>query len=189
MTLRVPRAELPGEMREAMVKQFGASPEPVEVLFNHPDVAVANLEFAAKAASWRAVDASLKSFAHMAVAALVGCSWCLDVGYFQARNEDLDLAKASQVPRWRDSDVFSPLEREVMAYAEAMSVTPAAVTDAQAASLLAQLGSAGLVELTAFVGFVNLSTRANTAHGVTSQGFSESCEIPLAGRAEAAGRA
>ncbi|WBB60271.1 carboxymuconolactone decarboxylase family protein [Streptomyces sp. WMMC500] len=189
MTVRVPKAELPGEVQEAMVRQFGEVPEPVEVLFNHPDLAAANLEFAAKVASWKAVDASLKSYAHMAVAALVGCSWCLDVGYFQAQHEDLDLAKASQVPRWRESDVFSPLEREVMAYAEAMSVTPTTVTDEQAASLLRQLGTAGVVELTVFVAFVNLSTRANTAHGVTSQGFSESCEIPLAGRPAAVGRA
>ena len=39
---------------------------------------------AAKVGAWDAADASLKSFAHMAVAAQVGCSWCLDVGYFQA---------------------------------------------------------------------------------------------------------
>lgn len=189
MTVRVPKTELPDEWKETSAAQFGEVPEPVEVLFNHPELAAANLEFSAEAASWRAVDASLKSFAHMAVAALVGCSWCLDAGYFQAQNDDLDLAKASQVPRWRDSDVFSPLEREVLAYAEAMSVTPTTVTDEQAASLLRQLGPAGVVELTTFVAYANMSTRANTAHGITSQGFSESCAIPLAGRPEAAGRA
>jgi hypothetical protein len=47
----------------------------------------------------------------MAVAAQVGCSWCLNINYFQAQNQNLDLAKASQVPRWRESDVFTPLER------------------------------------------------------------------------------
>ncbi|MHA4817946.1 carboxymuconolactone decarboxylase family protein [Streptomyces aculeolatus] len=189
MTVRVPKAELPRELEEAMAARFGGVPEPVEVLFNHPALAAANQEFSAKVASWHAVDASLKSFAHMAVAALVGCSWCLDVGYYQAQQEDLDMAKAGQVPRWRDSEVFSPLEREVMAYAEAMSVTPTAVTDEQSASLLAQLGPAGLVELTVFVAYANMSTRANTAHGITSQGFSESCDVPPAVRPEAAGRA
>ena len=43
----------------------------------------------------------------MAVAALVGCSWCLDFGYFHAHNEGLDEAKASEVPRWRESTVFT----------------------------------------------------------------------------------
>ncbi len=57
----------------------------------------------------------------MAVAGLVGCSWCLDLGYFQAHNEGLDLTKAREVPRWRESDVFTPLERDVLEYAEAMT--------------------------------------------------------------------
>jgi hypothetical protein len=33
------------------------------------------------------------------------------------------------VPRWRDSDVFTPLERDVLEYAEAMTNTPATVTN------------------------------------------------------------
>ena len=46
-----------------------------------------------------------------------------------AHNEGLDEAKAREVPRWRESDVFTPLERDVMEYAEAMSQTPPTVTD------------------------------------------------------------
>ena len=81
-------------------------------------------------------DENLKSFAHMAVASLVGCSFCLDLGYFMAHNEGLDVAKAREVPRWRESDVFTPLERDVMEYAEAMSHTPPTVTDELSARLL-----------------------------------------------------
>jgi alkylhydroperoxidase family enzyme len=180
MALRVSKAELPAELRENMIKQLGAVPENVEVLWHSPGVAQDNLEFGGKVGAWSAADASLKSFAHMAVAAQVGCSWCLDVGYFQARNENLDLAKASQVPRWRASEVFTPLERDVMEYAEAMTNTPPTVTDEQHAGLLERLGPAAMVELTAFIAYVNLATRANVANGVTSQGFSDACEIPLA---------
>jgi hypothetical protein len=39
------------------------------------------------------------------------------------------------VPRWRESDVFTPLERDVMEYAEAMSLTPPTVTDEMSARL------------------------------------------------------
>ncbi|MER6953225.1 carboxymuconolactone decarboxylase family protein [Streptomyces sp. NPDC000618] len=182
MTLRLPKAELPAELKESMIKQLGAVPENVEVLWHSPQVTQDNSEFGAKVAAWGAADTSLKSFAHMAVATQVGCSWCLDVGYFQAQNENLDLAKASQVPRWRESEVFTSLERDVMEYAEAMTNTPPTVTDEQHAGLLARLGPAAMVELTAFIAFVNLATRANVANGVTSQGFSDSCEIPLAKR-------
>ena len=184
MALRVPKAEVSSELGKNMIEQLGAVPEPVEVLYNNPDVAMSSLEFSAKVAAWDAADESLKTFAHMAVAAQVGCSWCLDINYFQALNQNLDLSKASQVPRWRESDVFTPLERHVLEYAEAMTNTPTTVTDELSASLLDRLGPAAMVELTACIAFANLSTRSNTALGITSQGFSDACEIPLAKRAE-----
>jgi len=117
MTLRVPRAEIPIQLRESMVEQFGAVAEPVEVTWHNPSVAQAALQFGAQVSAWDAADASLKTFAHMAVAAQVGCSWCLDINYFAAQSQNLDLAKTSQVPRWRESDVFTPLERDVLEYA------------------------------------------------------------------------
>ena len=135
-----------------------------------------------KADIWPAVDARLKSFAHMAVAAYVGCSWCLDIGYFTALNHDLDPAVASQVPHWRESDAFSPLERDVMEYAEAMSSTPLTVTDELSARLLAALGEAGLIELTAYIAFSNFSTRNNVALGIESQGFSRELRDPAGHR-------
>lgn len=184
MALRVPKAELPAELRENLMKQLGSVPEPNEVLWNNPKLAEANQEFAAQVGTWDAADASLKTFAHMAVAAQVGCSWCLDINYFAAQNQNLDLAKASQVPRWRESEVFTPLEREVLEYAEAMTNTPTTVTDGLSAALLSRLGPAALVELTVFIGFANLAARCNTAHGITSQGYSDTCEIPLAARPE-----
>lgn len=187
MALRVPKAELGTEMSESMIKQLGAVPEPVEVVWHNPKVATSNLEFSARLGEWDAADASLKSFAHMAVASQVGCGWCLDVGYFQAQNQNLDLAKASQVPRWRDSEVFTPLERDVLEYAEAMTNTPPTVTDELHASLLDRLGAAAMVELTAYIAFVNMATRNNNANGISSQGFSDACEIPLAARPQNSG--
>jgi len=184
VTPRVPKAQLPAELRDNMIKQLGAVPEPVEVTYNNPKVAMASQELSAKVATWDAADASLKTFAHMAVAAQAGCSWCLDVNYFLAMSHDLDVAKASQVPRWRESEAFTPLERDVLEYAEAMTDTPTTVTDELSARLLERLGPAALVELTVFIGFANMATRVNTAHGITSQGYSDACEIPLAGRSE-----
>jgi alkylhydroperoxidase family enzyme len=169
-----------------MIEQFGAVAEPVEATWHNPSVAQAALEFGARIATWDAADESLKTFAHMAVAAQVGCSWCLDINYFAAQSRNLDLAKASQVPRWRESDVFTPLEREVLEYAEAMTNTPPTVTDELSARLLDRLGPAALVELTVCIAFANLSTRSNTALGITSQGFSDACEIPLTARPEKA---
>jgi alkylhydroperoxidase family enzyme len=184
MSLRVPKAELTTGLSESMIKQFGVVPEPLEVTWHNPKVAEASLELGGKVSEWDAADESLKSFAHMAVAAQVGCSWCLDIGYFQAQNQNLDLAKASQVPRWRESEVFTPLERDVLEYAEAMTNTPPTVTDELSARLLDRLGPAAMIELTVFIAFSNFATRSNNALGIESQGFSAACEIPLAARPE-----
>lgn len=179
MTLRTPKAEIPDELREAMLAQLGVVPTPFEALWNHPQLAEANQQFTAKLAACDAVDESLKTFAHMAVAARVGCGWCLDINYFQAQNQNLAI-KASQVPRWRESQAFTPLERDVLEYAEAMTDTPPTVTENLFARVLEQLGPQGMVELTVFVGFANLATRCNVAQGIEPQGFSAACEIPLA---------
>jgi alkylhydroperoxidase family enzyme len=135
----------------------------------------------AKVQKWDACDEQLKSFAHMAVAAQVGCSWCLDFNYFEAHNKDLDMDKAREIPRWREAGAFTPLEREVLAYAEAMTVTEPTVTDEMVASLLAHLGEAALIELTAVIAFANFTTRANVALGIESDGFAAACGLePLA---------
>ena len=77
--------------------------------------------------------------------------------------------------------MFTPLERDVMEYAEAMTQTPPTVTDELSARLLEQLGAAALVELTAFIALANLYTRTNIALGIESQGFAAACGLkPLA---------
>ncbi|MFE5342974.1 hypothetical protein [Isoptericola sp. NPDC056578] len=85
------------------------------------------------------------------------------------------------MPRWRETEgVYTELERDVMAYAEAMTATPPTVTDDMVAALVARLGSAATVELTAMVAVENLRSRSFSAAGVRSQGYSDVCELPLA---------
>jgi alkylhydroperoxidase family enzyme len=95
-----------------------------------------------------------------------------------AHNRGLDETRMREVPRWRTSDVFTPLERRVMEYAEAMSQTPPTVTDEMSAALLEALGPAALVEPTARIAVMKLSARTNIALGVRSQEFSASCGLP-----------
>ncbi len=183
---RIPKAKLTGPYGY-VVKRFGRKllggvPEPAEVMWHNPRVLKTFMGLGGKVQKWDRLDPNLQSYASMAVASLVGCSWCLDLGYFHAHNTGLDETKASEVPRWRESTVFTPLERGVMEYAEAMSETPQRVTDEMVARLLEQLGAPAMVELTALVAFSNMSTRNNTALGIKSQGFSAACKLPLAPR-------
>ena len=178
---RIPEAELTG-LYGALVKRtsrkmFGVVPEPVGIAWQNRKVLNLSFSIGRKAQKWDRCDENLKSFAHMATASLIGCSFCLDFGYFQANNNGLDVHKAREVPRWRVSDAFTPLERDVMEYAEAMTQTPPSVTDELSARLLAALGAAALVELTAFVALANFMARSNVAMGIESQEFSAACDL------------
>lgn len=182
---RIPKAELTGPyawlVKRMSRRMLGDVAEPIAIAW-HSRKAV-NLSFAVgrKSQQLDALDPNLRSFAHMAVASLVGCSFCLDLGYFMASNEGLDVEKAREVPRWRESRAFTPLERDVLEYAEAATQTPPTLTDELSDRLLAALGPAALVELATFVGVANYMTRSNAAMGIESQGFSAACGLqPLA---------
>jgi alkylhydroperoxidase family enzyme len=184
-TTRIPAADITG-VKGALIKRFakkamGQVPTSLGVYWHNQKVMMSMAGVGGKVQKWDACDEQLKTFAHMAVAARVGCRWCLDFNYFEAHNKSLDLAKAREIPRWRESGAFTQLEREVLAYAEAMTTTEPTVTDAMVASLRAQLGDAALVELTAVVAFANLTTRTNVALGIESDGFAAACGLePLA---------
>jgi alkylhydroperoxidase family enzyme len=187
MTTRIPPKEITGlygaVVKKFSTRMFGHVPESLGVMWHHPPVLKASMGYGRKLQSWDQCDEGLKSFAHMAVASLIGCSWCLDFNYFMANNQGLDVERAREIPRWHESDVFTPLEREVMEYAEAMSQTPPTVTEEQVASLREQLGDSGLIELTSVIGFANLTTRSNVALGIESEGFAAACGLkPMAER-------
>ena len=127
-TTRIPRTALTGVqgglLKFAVRKKLGRLPESIEMLWNHPTVFKDIMRLGARTEKWDRLDPDLASFAAMAAAAEIGCSSCLDLNYFVAHNSGLDVEKAREVPRWRESVVFTPLERRVMEYAEAMCQTP-----------------------------------------------------------------
>jgi len=179
---RIPPTELTGMfgsiVKLAARRMLGRVPESMGVLAHHPKLMRASMGIGRKIDALDSLDQNLSSLAVMAVAANIGCSWCLDFNYYKAHNEGLDEVKAREVPNWRAASVFTSLERDVMAYAEAMSQTPPAVTDEQSAALLEQLGAAALIELTAKVAFMNMSSRMNIALGIHSEGYADSCDLP-----------
>ncbi|MFF5181394.1 carboxymuconolactone decarboxylase family protein [Micromonospora sp. NPDC000316] len=191
---RIPPAEITGlygaVLKRVSRKMLGRVPDGLGVMWHNRPVLSFNLGLGRRASKWNACDKNLKSYAHMAVASLIGCSFCLDLGYFQAHNEGLNLTKAREVPRWRESDVFTPLERDVLEYAEAMTQTPPTVTDELSARLLTQLGAPALVELTAWVALTNQFARGNVAFGIEAEGLAASCGLaPLAQPSGTAARA
>jgi AhpD family alkylhydroperoxidase len=181
---RIPKARLDGVYGALMTRvarhMWGEVPDNAYVLWHNKPVTKAVFGFEQKVGRWKALDPHLKTYAEMASAGAIGCSWCLDFGYFMAHTKGLDETKVREVPRWRESEVFTDLERDVMEYAEAMTATPPTVTDEMVARLDEALGHAAVVELTMMVAVENERSRFNSAMGLASQGYSEVCELPLA---------
>src|SRR5215469_6705944 len=161
-------------------RRYGVMPDPAAAMAHNMKVGRSYALFELGVERWRALDHGLKDLAVMAAAASIGCAWCMDFGYWEATmNHEVPAEKIRAVPGWRDSEVFTGLERLVLEYAEAMTDTPPSVTDEMVERLRAQLNDAQLVELTAIVAVENLRSRINATLGLTAQGFKDRCEMPL----------
>jgi AhpD family alkylhydroperoxidase len=160
-------------------RRYGTMLDPGAAVGHNMQVARSYALFELQVERWRSLDTGLKDLAVLAAAASIGCGWCLDFGYWEATmRHHVPPEKIRAVPGWRDSAVFTGLERLVLEYAEAMTSTPPGVTDEMVARLGSQLSEAQLVELTAIVAVENLRSRINSALGLTAQGFRDRCELP-----------
>ena len=82
-----------------------------------------------------------------------------------------DEDKIREVPAWRESQLFSDMERAALEYAERMTITGERVTDELWARLSAHFTEAQLVELTAVVAIENFRSKFNVPLQVEAQGF------------------
>ena len=179
---RIPATEITGVygavVKVAVRRMIGEVPDSVGVMWHSPKVFKDLMSIGMKSEKWDALDANLASLARMSAAAEVGCSFCLDYNYFVAHSKGLDVEKAREVPLWRESEAFTPLERNVMEYAAAMCQTPPAVTDELSDTLLNELGPAALLELAAKVALMNATARMNISLGIRSEHYADACGLP-----------
>ena len=159
-------------------RTYGSVLDPATAMGHHPGVLLGSALQEVSVARWRRLDPTLKALAVMSSAVTIGCSWCVDFGYWVSTQDGIDAAKVRAVPTWRTSDALTDLERRVVEYAEAVSTTPPTVTDGMVAALRRDLDDAALVELTMMIAVENTRSRFNAAMGLTSQGFRDRCELP-----------
>jgi alkylhydroperoxidase family enzyme len=178
ISLTPPRSLLLRFAQRYAKRPYGQALDPVSALGHNQRVLWSDLRLEMSVARWNRLDEELKTLAVMAAAASVGCSWCMDFGHWESRQRGMDPRKLQDVPVWRESDAYSPLERDVMEYSEAVTANPPQVEDELADRLIAALGEPAFVELTAMVALENFRSRINSALGLTSQGFKDHCEIP-----------
>lgn len=163
-------------------RRFGRDVEPVQAASHHSGVLVAaGLMETAAQAGWRKLDPHLALLAQQAAAGAIGCTWCMDYGYYEGLHRGVDPAKVRDVAKWRESTVYDERERAVLEYAEAASATPASVDEDVMKRLHAHFSDAEIVELAGWVALENYRSRFNAGLGLHSQGFSDSCRVPPGG--------
>ena len=75
------------------------------------------------------VDKRLRALAELKAATLTGCEFCIDMGSQISRRWGLTDAELRALPGYRDSPLFSDLDKIVLDYAAGMSRTPVRVPD------------------------------------------------------------
>jgi alkylhydroperoxidase family enzyme len=162
-------------------KRFDRDLEPMGVVAHHTRLllAVGGYELPMEKAS--SVDAQLKHLAETKVALMVGCEFCIDIGAHLGVESGIPEDKLLALPRHREATCFSALERLVIDYAEAMTRTPATVTDELFAALQEHFDAGQLVELTAGIAWENWRARFNWAFDIGAAGFREgaACPVPV----------
>jgi len=159
-------------------RKYGRVLDPLLAMGHNPRVLRAGAFYEQRIAGWRALDPGLKHLAEMVSAARIGCSWCMDFGYWLADDLGMPMEKIQYVPVWRENRArFGEVELLVMEFAEAMTETEPTVTDGMAEELIRRLGERSFVELTAIVAVENHRSRINAALGLVGQGFSDRCAV------------
>lgn len=157
---------------------YGDELAPGLVAGHNPRVLLAWAVFERLVAGWRSAPERLRTLAVMGAAHRIGCAWCTDFGYWQARSSGMDEATLRDMPHWRDSDRFDALDRIVLEIAEQMSGDPdEGVQEHPVRELVERLGEAAAVEVVTLVAVENQRSRFNTAFGLTSQGFAQRCSV------------
>lgn len=125
-------------------------------------------------------ESTLKGLAGCKAAAMVNCEFCMDIGAELARRDGITEQQLLDLPKYRDSDAYTDLEKLVISLAEEMTKTPAIVPDELRNELLQHLSKAQLAEIAAEVSWENQRARFNQALGVRPAGFSDgaACLIP-----------
>jgi alkylhydroperoxidase family enzyme len=154
--------------------------EPLEVYSLAPGLLRGYGRLEQATARARRVPWRLQVLAELKATTLIDCEFCIDLASQIARRSGLSDEQLLALPRYRDSDLFTDLEKLVMDYAAGMCRTPARVPDELFARLREHLDDEQIVELTHHVALENLRGRFNVAFGIGPAGFSQdmACAIP-----------
>jgi alkylhydroperoxidase family enzyme len=104
----------------------------------------------------------------------------MDIGSAVGREIGITDEELAALPRYRESDLFSQVDKLVLDLAVAMTSVPADVSDQLRDQLRQHLSDAQFTELVAVIAWENHRARLNRALDVRAMGFSDGavCVLP-----------
>lgn len=117
------------------------------------------------------VDPKMRSLVCVRVSQLNGCAFCLDVNSMRLAERSGNLDQVKELANWKTSSLFSDLEKLVLEYVEALTITGENVSNELIEQLKQEYSEDALIELTALISFQNLSAKFNNALDIPEQGF------------------
>ncbi|MFH5210195.1 carboxymuconolactone decarboxylase family protein [Antrihabitans sp. NCIMB 15449] len=126
------------------------------------------------------LDPKYKELAELKAAGLINCEYCLDIGSALAHHGGLTEQQIRDLPKYKTSDAYTDLEKLVIGFAEAMTVTPAADLEELRTALSEHFTRGQVAELAGAVAWENQRARINQALGVRPTGIADGmvCAIP-----------
>jgi AhpD family alkylhydroperoxidase len=170
-------------------RRLGRVPQPVQIMAHNGWMLAAAGMFDMMALRARTLSERDKGLASVLVAMNVGCRFCIDIGSAVVRTHGVTTAELEGLVAWQQCGLFSTRDRLIFELAEAMTATPAVISESLFRKLEAELGAAALVELASAIAWENYLARFNHAFGAQEEGFSEGSYCALPPRAHANGTA
>ena len=95
----------------------------------------------------------------------------MDINSSRGMSHGATVGKLQAVEKFRESSLFTSAERAALAFAEAVTATPTAVTDAVFEPLRLHFTVPQIVELAVTIATEHFRAKFNTALGIQAQGL------------------
>ncbi len=153
-------------------KKYGQVLEPALVWASNPKLflAVASL-YGVLDRKKSPLSAELRSLITVRVSQINGCRFCVDINSLTLIKRSGTEAKCKELENWRNSTLFSELEKASLNYCEMMTYSDHQPDDACVEQLKKYFNDNAIVELTALIAFQNMSSKFNNALDIQPQGF------------------
>jgi AhpD family alkylhydroperoxidase len=161
-------------------RKVGRVPDSLRVSANDRWTVAGQVGFELALERFRAVDHRLLELAQLKAATLTGCPFCMDIGSWLARGVGITEQQLRDLPRHRESEHFTAVEKAVLDYTVAMTRTPVEIDEDLFARLREHFDERAITQLTAAIAWENFRGRFNHALGIGAQGFSDGafCAVP-----------